>query len=66
MERIHQSGAQSIHVFAAVPVALAVEFGRSLLPKLHAPLIVYDYHSTSGGWRRAFEINEAHQNGGVS
>lgn len=65
MEKIHQSRAQSIHVFAAVPVALAVEFGRSLLPKLHAPLVLYDYHAASGGWRCAFEINEVRQNGGV-
>jgi hypothetical protein len=57
MEALHRQGVTRIHVFPAVPVALAVTFGRSLLPKLHAPLELYDYNRDAGGWRFAFSID---------
>lgn len=56
MEAIHQGGAQRVHVFAGIPVAAAVEFGRALLPKLHATLVVYDFNRATGGWQMAFEL----------
>lgn len=57
MERIHRAGAQRIHVFPGVPTAAAVQFGRSLLPKVHAPLVLYDHNRSAGGWREAFTIS---------
>jgi hypothetical protein len=57
MERIHRAGASKVHLFPALPVAAAVEFGRSLQKKLHAPVVLYDFHqATTGGWQKAFEI----------
>jgi hypothetical protein len=56
MEKIHQVQASRVHVFPAVPVAAAVEFGRSLQKKLHPPLVLYDFHQATGGWKKAFEI----------
>jgi hypothetical protein len=38
-----------IHVIAAVPNALAVEFGRLQLPKAHPPLVLYDRHDGADG-----------------
>lgn len=58
MERIHNEmpKAKRIHVFAGMPVACAVEMGRVLLPKLHAPLQVYDFNQATSGFVLAFEI----------
>lgn len=58
MERIHDEtpNASRIHLFAGVPVACAVEMGRSLLPKVHAPILVYDFHQATSGFVPAFEI----------
>jgi SMODS-associated and fused to various effectors sensor domain len=52
MDRIkarHGEGA-IIRVFPAMPVALAVEFGRILMPKVDLPLDVYDENKKSGGF----------------
>lgn len=59
MERIHSETprAERIHLFAGVPVACAVEMGRSLLAKRHAPIRVYDFHQTTGGFVSAIEIH---------
>jgi hypothetical protein len=56
MERIHRARPPRVHVFPAVPVAAALAFGRCLQKKLHPPLMLYDFHQGSGGWRQAFEI----------
>lgn len=58
MERIHNETprATRIHLFTGVPVACAVEMGRSLLPKLHAPIQVYDFHQATKGFVPAIEI----------
>lgn len=58
MERIHNETprAARIHLFAGVPVACAVEMGRALLPKLHAPIQVYDFHQATSGFVPAIEI----------
>ncbi|HLY67631.1 MAG TPA: SAVED domain-containing protein, partial [Chloroflexota bacterium] len=37
-----------VHVFAAVPASIAVEIGRSLLPKSDARLFLYDYDREHG------------------
>ncbi|WP_437604309.1 SAVED domain-containing protein [Sorangium sp. So ce590] len=40
-----------IHVFPAVPVSIAVQLGRVLLPKLHPPILMYDYDSGQRGFK---------------
>lgn len=57
MERVHRTGARHVHVFPAVPVAAAVEFGRAIQKKLHPPMTLYDYHAGAGGWRPAFTLD---------
>lgn len=47
---------ERVHVFPALPVALAVQFGRTLLPKLHAPYVLYDFNRKLGRWVRALEL----------
>ncbi len=46
-----------IHVFPAMPVCLAVEFGRILMPKADLPLRIYDENKVLGGFVRAIDIN---------
>lgn len=46
-----------IHVFAAMPVCLAVEFGRLLMPKADLPLRIYDENKVLGGFVHALDIN---------
>ena len=46
-----------IHVFPAVPVAIAVEIGRVWKTKADLPLIVYDQNRECGGFVRALEIS---------
>jgi hypothetical protein len=41
-DEIKASGAESIHIFPAVPVSTAVEIGRVWMPKADLPLIIYD------------------------
>lgn len=60
MDRIkarHGSNA-TIHVFPAMPVALAVEFGRIQMPKADLPLIVYDENKRRGGFTRAIRVSQ--------
>ncbi len=59
MDRIKaRHGEQAvIRVFPAMPVALAVEFGRILMPKADLPLQIYDENKKLGGFVRALEIN---------
>ena len=59
MDRIkaHHGEDAIISVFPAMPVALAVEFGRILMPKADLPLCVYDENKKLGGFVRALEIN---------
>jgi len=45
-----------IHLFAAVPNSIAVEIGRSLLPKSDPYVVVYDYHREHGGFRHALIV----------
>ena len=59
MDRIKtRHGEQAvIRVFPAMPVALAVEFGRILMPKADLSLQIYDENKKLGGFVRALEIN---------
>jgi hypothetical protein len=45
-----------IHVFPALPVSLAVEFGRARMPKADAPWVLYDEQQSRGGFVRAFTL----------
>jgi hypothetical protein len=45
-----------VHVFPAVPVSLAVEFGRARMPKADAPWVLYDEQQSRGGFVRAFTL----------
>ncbi len=46
----------TIHVFPAMPVALAVELGRIRMPKADLPFQVYDEDRGAGGFRVALSI----------
>ncbi len=45
-----------IHLFPAVPNSVAVEIGRSLLPKSDPCLVIYDYNKTKGGFIRTIVV----------
>ena len=46
-----------IHVFPAMPVALAVDFGRIIMPKADLPLRIYDENKTLGGFVFALDLD---------
>src|SRR6185437_2727623 len=41
----------TIHVFPAMPVALAIELGRIRMPKADIPFAIYDEDRANGGFR---------------
>jgi hypothetical protein len=45
-----------LHVFPAIPVSAAVEFGRRWMPKADLPMTVWDQNAAAGGFIRAIEI----------
>lgn len=45
-----------LHVFPAVPVAVAVEIGRVWMPKADLPFRIYDQNSKQGGFVETFDI----------
>jgi hypothetical protein len=47
----------TIHVFPAMPVALAVELGRIIMPKADLPLRIYDQNQKLGGFVHALDID---------
>lgn len=47
-----------LHVFPAMPVALAVELGRVIMPKSDLPLRIYDENRRLGGFVHALDLNE--------
>jgi SMODS-associated and fused to various effectors sensor domain len=46
-----------LHVFPAMPVALAVDFGRILMPKADLSLRIYDENKQLGGFIHALDVN---------
>jgi len=48
----------TIHIFPAMPAALAVEFGRVRMPKADLPLLIYDENRGAGGFQPALTIGE--------
>src|SRR5262249_51160237 len=45
-----------IHVFPAIPVALAVDLGRIIMPKADLRLQIYDENKAKGGFVPALEL----------
>ncbi|MNQ35756.1 hypothetical protein D3C85_492570 [compost metagenome] len=45
-----------LHVFPAMPIAKAIEFGRVWMPKADMPLHIYDQNTSNGGFIKAIEI----------
>lgn len=58
MDRIKACHGQDaiLHVFPAVPVSVAVEIGRTWMPKADLPLYIYDQNRKLGGFAKALEI----------
>lgn len=48
---------QIIHIFPAVPVAIAVEIGRIWMPKADLPMRIYDQNSKQGGFVETLTIH---------
>lgn len=46
-----------LHVFPAMPVSTAVEFGRVWMPKADLPLIIYDQNRKLNGFAKAIQIS---------
>jgi len=45
-----------LHIFPAMPVALAIEFGRVWMPKADMPLVIYDQNKELNGFIKTIEI----------
>ena len=45
-----------IHVFPAAPVSVAVEVGRTWMPKADLPLKIYDQNRKRGGFVHALDF----------
>lgn len=61
MDRIkarHGQGA-TIHLFPAMPVALAVDLGRVIMPKADLPIWLFDENRSQGGFSKAIELTPA-------
>jgi len=45
-----------LHVFPAMPIAIAIELGRVWMPKADMPLIIYDQNKTFDGFNKTIKI----------
>lgn len=50
-----------LHIFPAMPVACAVEFGRVRMPKADMRWIIYDENRKRGQFTKALQIGEHHE-----
>jgi len=57
IKAVHGHG-ETLHIFPAMPVSLAVELGRVRMPKADMPWVVYDEVNSRGGFVRALSIPE--------
>lgn len=55
----HGDGTQ-LHVFPAIPVSAAIEFGRVWMPKADLSFDVYDQNRATGGFTHALTISQGH------
>lgn len=49
-------GCVPLHIFPAMPVSTAVEFGRIWMPKADMPLVIYDQRKDMGGFYKTITI----------
>jgi hypothetical protein len=49
---------ETLHIFPAMPVSLAVELGRVRMPKADMPWVLYDEVSSQGGFVQALSVPE--------
>ena len=56
--KIRHGQSAIVHVFPAMPVALAVELGRIRMPKADLPFAIYDEDRGNGGFRHVLSIGE--------
>lgn len=54
-------GSRPLHVFPAIPVACAVEFGRARMPKADSPWILYDQNPAQNRFTKTLTIGEQHE-----
>jgi len=54
-----------LHVFPAVPVAIAVDMGRIIMPKADLPLRIFDENRNLGGFVHALDLNDSSRSDGV-
>lgn len=47
-----------LHIFPAMPASLAVELGRTWMPKADLPMLIYDQNRKSGGFLPALRIEQ--------
>jgi hypothetical protein len=45
-----------LHIFPAMPIAIAIELGRIWMPKADMPLTIYDENKTFNGFNKTIEI----------
>lgn len=50
-----------LHLFSAMPAALAVEFGKIYMPKADLPLVIYDQNIERNGFFKTIRIPECYQ-----
>ncbi|MBR4963853.1 MAG: SAVED domain-containing protein, partial [Alistipes sp.] len=49
-------GCRELHIFPAMPVSAAIEFGRVWMPKADMPLVIYDQNKERGGFYKTITI----------
>lgn len=52
-----QHGCKELHIFPAMPVSAAIEFGRVWMPKADMPMVIYDQNKIKGGFHKTITIN---------
>jgi len=54
-----EQGLVPLHIFPAIPVATAIEFGRTWMPKADMPLHIYDQNTANMGFKKVIEIHNS-------
>lgn len=49
-------GNTPLHIFPAMPIAIAIEMGRVWMPKADMPLYLYDQNTATNGFNKVIEI----------
>lgn len=65
LEEIHErhSHTQTLHLFAATPAPVAIEFGRNI-KQFHPPFVVYEYRKADRTYIPALEVNARSEGNG--